>query len=253
MARTGGSLHHQSDQRHRGNRTQRLPRNQQRERVLRLVGEHDGAVDASEIASQIGLHVTTVRFHLDALCEEGAVARTRIKRDGVGRPRTGYVMVRDRLDYRSLAEVLAMELGDTVAERRSRAERAGERWAGRIIANATAEAADRSPDDPEDSNTSADRRADMIAEIFDRMGFGPELAGVADSPNGGHERTIRLYGCPVRDLARSHPEVSCGMHLGLLRGLLGAQAETVGGVKLRAEMDAFVEPELCIARVITDD
>ena len=250
---TGGPAHHASEQRRRGNRTQRLPRNQQRERVLRLVGEHDGAVDATEIANQIGLHVTTVRFHLDALCEEGAVARTRIKRDGVGRPRTGYVMVRDRLDYRSLAEVLAMELGDTVAERRSRAERAGERWAGRIIANATAEAIDRLPRPADDSSADADRRADMIAQVFDRMGFGPELAGAADSPDGHHERTIRLYGGPVRDLARSHPEVSCGMHLGLLRGLLGAQAENTGGVKLRAEMEPFVEPELCIARVITDD
>lgn len=246
-------MYDQTDRQHRHDRKQRLPRNQQRARVLRLVREHGGAVDATEIADRMGLHVTTVRFHLDALCEDGAVARTRIKRDGVGRPRTGYVVVHDRLDYRSLAEVLAMELGDTVAERRMRAERAGGRWAARIVANAAGEATE--PVEPlGESDGTVDNRADMIAEIFDRMGFGPELAPATDCAGGRRERTLRLYGCPVRDLARSHPEVSCGMHLGLLRGLLDAKAAAVGGGGgLSAELDPFVEPELCIAKVIFDD
>lgn len=225
------------DQR-RGVRSQRLPRNQQRERVLRLVGEADGAVDAAEIASRMSLHVTTVRFHLDALCEDGSVARTRIKRDGVGRPRTGYVAVRDRLDYRSLAEILAMELGDTVAERRERAERAGRRWADRILADsAAAESDGRGP------GGDADDEADRIAGIFERMGFGPEQAMSVDR-DGRRECAIRLHACPVRDLARSHPEVSCGMHLGLLRGLLNGNGAD-------AKLEPFVEPEMCIARVTT--
>jgi predicted ArsR family transcriptional regulator len=224
-------VYYQSGQDRRSRGDQRWPRNRQRERVLRLVREHDGAVDAATLADQIGLHVTTARFHLDALCDEGTVARTRIKRAGVGRPRTGYVAVRDRLDYESLAEILALELGDTVAERRQRAERAGQRWASRIVAGSTGQDV---PADP----------ATMIAGIFERMGFEPELA----SGNGRRERTIRLHGCPVRDLAQSHPEVSCGMHLGLLRGLVGSREPT-----LRSELDPFVEPELCIARVITDD
>ena len=53
-------------------------------------------------------------------------------RAGVGRPRTGYLAVRERLDYRSLAEILALELGDTADKRRRRAEAAGRRWAERI-------------------------------------------------------------------------------------------------------------------------
>ncbi|MEO8814878.1 MAG: transcriptional regulator [Mycobacterium sp.] len=246
-------MYDQTDQQQRTDRPQRLPRNQQRARVLRLVREHGSAVDATEIAEGMDLHVTTVRFHLDALCEDGMVARTRIKRDGVGRPRTGYIVVHDRLDYRSLAEVLAMELGDTVAERRRRAERAGGRWAARIIAKAAADTT--GPVEPRsDSDGAVDNQADMIAEIFDRMGFGPELAPATDCSGGQRERTLRLYGCPVRDLARSHPEVSCGMHLGLLRGLLDAKSAALGGGGgLHAELDPFVEPELCIARVITDD
>lgn len=229
-------MHNQSDQR-RGARSQRLPRNQQRERVLRLVGEADGAVDAAEIATRMSLHVTTVRFHLDALCEDGSVARTRIKRDGVGRPRTGYVAVRDRLDYRSLAEILAMELGDTPGERRERAERAGRRWADRILANDDSGAPEEpGPDD------NVDAAADRVAGIFERMGFGPELSASADR-DGRHECAIRLHSCPVRDLARSHPEVSCGMHLGLLRGLLNGNGSS-------ARLDPFVEPEMCVATVV---
>lgn len=233
---------------------QRWPRNQQRERVLRLVRTHDGPVDAAELSAQMGLHVTTARFHLDALCEEGTIARTRIKRPGVGRPRTGYVPVRDRLDYRSLAEVLALELGDTVTERRRRAERAGQRWADRILTNESPNGAEATDSQdgarPEDN---IDDRTAMIARVFDRMGFDTELAPASDAADGRCERTIRLHGCPVRDLAESYPEVSCAMHLGLLKGLLGTDQQTAGGARLRAELDPFVEPKLCIARVITDE
>ena len=204
-----------------------------------MVGEADGAVDATEIAERMSLHVTTVRFHLDALCEDGSVARTRIKRDSVGRPRTGYVAVRDRLDYRSLAEILAMELGDTPAERRERAERAGRRWAERILSGS-----DSAPSaDPDKSGPAGDidDAADRVAEIFERMGFGPELSA-AGRNDGRRECAIRLHACPVRDLARSHPEVRCGMHLGLLRGLLN-------GHDAAAELEPFVEPEMCVARI----
>lgn len=242
-------MHDRSGQRSGTHRSQRLPRNRQRERVLRLVGAATGAVDAAEIAELMQLHVTTVRFHLDALCEDGSVARTRIKRDGVGRPRTGYVAVRDRLDYQGLAEILAMELGDTAAERRERAERAGRRWAERILASDDANASNPSAD-PAPSNTSdLDECADRIAGIFERMGFGPELTAATedvDGAGGRRERTIRLHACPVRDLARTHPEVSCAMHLGLLRGLLDAQ----NGPGDNAELESFVEPEMCVATVI---
>lgn len=244
----------QSGQTSREYRTQRWPRNQQRDRVLRLVRAHDGPIDAAELATHMRLHVTTARFHLDALCEEGAIARTRIKRPGVGRPRTGYVPVRDRLDYRSLAEVLALELGDTVVERRRRAERAGQRWANRIIANEppdTGEAPEH-PDNGEPQHAIDDRAA-LITQVFDRMGFDAELVPADDSAEGRRERTIRLHGCPVRDLAETHPEVSCAMHLGLLRGLLSSDTQAGPARQLRAELDPFVEPRMCIARVIADD
>lgn len=234
-------------------RPHRAGHNRQRQRVLELVREHDEPVDAAELAARLGLHTTTVRFHLDALCGDGLVARTRITRAGVGRPRTGYRAVHERLDYRILAEILARELGDTADKRRRRAEAAGRRWAERIT--------DENPDEgaagqrvpggaaPEQAT---DERSAMITTVFDRMGFGAELVPVQKSRPGG-QRTIRLHSCPVRDLARDYPEVACALHRGLLQGLAGPKGPGGSAPGVHAELEPFVEPELCVARVIAHD
>lgn len=224
--------------------------NRQRQRVLELVREHDEPADAAELAERLGLHTTTVRFHLDALCAEGVVERTRITRPGVGRPRTGYSAVRERLDYRSLAEILALELGDTVDERRRRAEAVGRRWAERIAAEDAA--GQQAPGHP-DPEKALEERAAMVAKVFDRMGFGPELTPPEPSTTG-NQRAIRLHSCPVRDLARAHPEVACAMHRGMLRGLLANAGAREGDSAtsnpvMQADLEPFVEPELCLVRV----
>lgn len=230
-----------------------FPRSRQREHLLQLIREHDGPVDASELAEQVGLHVTTVRFHLDGLCDQGAVARTRIAPTGVGRPRTGYLAVQGRLDYRSLAEILAAELGDTAAERRRRAERAGRRWGERITSSQREPIAAHGVTR---AGTVLDRRVQTTAEVFQRMGFDPELTTTSKHATVTRERTIRLHACPVRELARSHPEVGCALHLGLLKGMLAdpaGPARSEAKATLRAELEPFTEPELCIARVIARD
>ncbi|WP_343708567.1 winged helix-turn-helix transcriptional regulator [Mycobacterium sp.] len=241
-------------------RPQRHPRNRQRERVLEMVREQGDALDAAQLAARLGLHVTTVRFHLDRLCDEGAIERTRISRAGVGRPRTGYVAVPDRLDYQSLAEILALELGDTAEKRRRRAERAGRRWSGRLAAGSACEVgAGQDVSHSAGPSKTLEDRAAMAAKVFARMGFGPELTPAAKSAAGKRRRTIGLHACPVRELARAHPEVACAMHLGLLQGLLTNAAAAEGRSKkaprpvMHAELEPFVEPQLCIARVISDD
>jgi predicted ArsR family transcriptional regulator len=226
-----------------------------------MVREHGGAIDAVELASRMKLHVTTVRFHLDALCEEGAIERTRMNRDGVGRPRTGYRAVDERLDYRILAEILAMELGETAETRARRAQRAGVQWAGRIAA-AQGEAV-AGQDGTAEVGDPLDRGAALATEVFDRMGFDAELAAESEPSTSlsadseqvlGRERVIRLHACPVRDLARAHPEVGCGLHLGLLQGLVDRAAAAGGSADredtaVSARLEPFVEPELCIARL----
>ncbi|MDP7736460.1 helix-turn-helix transcriptional regulator [Mycobacterium paragordonae] len=239
-------------------RAHRAGRSLQRQRVLELVREHDEPVDADELAARLGLHTTTVRFHLDALCDDGVVERTRITRAGVGRPRTGYLAVRERLDYRILAEILALELGDTADKRRRRAAAAGRRWGERIADDVRYEdtAGQRVPDDVGPANPVEERSA-MITTMFARMGFGPELTPAGKSAPG-NQRTIRLHSCPVRDLARDHPEVACALHGGLLQGLVAKSAahersSAIPGPRMQTELKPFVEPELCLARVIARD
>lgn len=248
--RTDGVSEQNGDEAGRPHRT---AQNRQRQRVLDLVREHDEPVDAAELAARLGLHTTTVRFHLDTLCAEGLVERTRITRAGVGRPRTGYRAVRERLDYRILAEILALELGDTVDKRRRRAEAAGRRWAERITDDLPHEDAAGQPvPGGAVPRNAAEERSAMITAVFNRMGFGPEPAPVQQS-SGGNQQTIRLHSCPVRDLARDHPEVACALHRGLLQGLAGPTKPVGSAPRMQVELEPFVEPELCLARVITHD
>ncbi len=257
-------VNEETDSKAGARRRDRLPRNRQRERVLQMVRAHDSAIDAVELASHMKLHVTTVRFHLDALCDEGAVERTRMNRDGVGRPRTGYRSVDERLDYRILAEVLAMELGETVETRTRRARRAGQHWASRIADSRGETVAGQDGPDTGEASDSLNRAAALATGVFNRMGFDPELAAESEPMSSlsgdreqviGRERVIRLHACPVRDLARAHPEVGCGVHLGLLEGLLSQAAAADGPPDaheqgLSARLDPFVEPELCLARLV---
>lgn len=225
-----------------------------------MVREHDGVADAVELANQINLHVTTVRFHLNALCDDGLLVRTRVNLPGAGRPRTGYAAVQDRLDYRILVEVLADGLGQTVETRARRAQRAGKKWAARLMApkdvgGDSPGASSAGTDDP------LDRAALRATDVFTRMGFDPELAPAAEpTPPGAaassttRERLIRLHACPVRELARSHPEVGCGVHLGLLQGLIadpaGAGGASTARPPISAHLEPLVEPEMCLARLV---
>lgn len=245
--------HHRNDR--EAGKARPTARNRQRQRILELLRKHDQALDAAELAAEIGLHPTTVRFHLDVLCSEGLVERTRIARAGVGRPRTGYLAVRDRLDYRRLAEILALELGDTADKRRRRAEAAGRRWAEQTNAGSTNE--DAAGQHVPNGAEVLEERAATVATVFARMGFDPELTPSATADTGVRQ-TIRLHACPVRDLARAHPEVGCALHRGVLQGLLAASPKDQGRSPARrpvleAELEPFVQPELCVARVIAHD
>ena len=66
-----------------------------------------------ELAGRFGLHVNTVRFHLDRLVADGLVARHAEQRTEPGRPRLTFTAVapagtaKDKRSYRLLASILA--------------------------------------------------------------------------------------------------------------------------------------------------
>lgn len=197
---------------------------------------------AAELAQRVGLHVTTVRFHLDRLAHAGLV-RSHDERAGVGRPRRhwtadpGQLTEQDGADsYRLLAEVLAdaMAAGDGAG-----AEEAGRRWAlthaDQLVGGV--------PGTPATTPGTWLAKVGAVVDVLDRWGYEPTVT----TGDAGHTATVCLHHCPLRALAVANPEVTCGVHRGVIVGTLQALGER----RAEVELVPFVEPDLCIARVST--
>jgi predicted ArsR family transcriptional regulator len=78
-----------------------------------------------------------------------------------------------------------------------------------------------------------------LVDALDSFGFAPE------AKTAGGKRQILLRHCPFRESASKHPEVVCAVHLGLMRGMLAELDAPIDADQL----DPFVEPNLCIARL----
>ena len=204
-----------------------------RRRLLELLGAAEAPTDAHELASATGLHLTTVRYHLDVLRRAGLVDSQSQRRASAGRPRTVYTAVRTREPddgYPTLVRMLATQLADTPEKRADRAEKAGLAWAAALMADA-----DRSP------AADLEEAARVVTGIFADLGFDPELA------EEGKDRKILLRACPFRTAARANPEVVCSVHRGLLRGTL----DRLGIPGTTVRLLPFVEPDLCLAHLST--
>ncbi|MGH8961971.1 MAG: helix-turn-helix transcriptional regulator [Jatrophihabitantaceae bacterium] len=208
---------------------------QTRSRVWALVQGAAGPLGVTDVADQIGLHPNTARFHLDALVEAGLAERAVEDRELPGRPRTLYTARSDAAptgprSYRLLAEILTGLLASQSSDPAKAALEAGDAW-GRYLANRPA------PFERVDS-ASATRQ---LVSALDDIGFAPEAV------TAGRKRRILLHQCPFREVAESHSEVICSIHLGLMQGLLGEL-----DAPLQAErLDPFVEPSLCVAHLAT--
>jgi predicted ArsR family transcriptional regulator len=202
----------------------------QRRRLLELLRASEAPRDARELAAATGLHVTTVRFHLDVLRRAGLVESRSQPRATAGRPRTVYTAVsyREPGGYPALTRLLAAHLADTPEARAVRAEQAGVTWAAELMAEAGAPA-----------GVDAEQAARAVTGMFAELGFDPEMGGEQA------DRQIRLRACPFRAAARANPEVVCSVHLGLLRGTL----TRLGAPPTTARLLPFVEPELCLAQL----
>jgi predicted ArsR family transcriptional regulator len=202
-----------------------------------LRGQGGRPLDARELSALVGLHASTIRFHLQALEDAGLVER-RVEREGLpGRPRVAYVAVsRDDPSesahrYMLLSRILASSLAGKVKDPAALAREAGRDW-GRTIA--------RERGLPERPSTEQAMRA--LTAMLQDLGFSPETE--TEGPGG----SIWLRRCPFREVAETDPDVVCSVHLGLMQGSLS---------EWRAELEAeslepFVEPDRCRARFSKD-
>ncbi|MHB8313868.1 MAG: helix-turn-helix transcriptional regulator [Candidatus Dormibacteria bacterium] len=201
--------------------------------LLTCLRESEHPLDVRELAESTGVHVNTVRFHLEVLAKAGLVSSAFEHRPRRGRPRQVWrpaaaVSSGPEERYRMLAEVLAGYLQANAHDPGRLGLEIGTVW-GSQLASAPAG----------DQRQGLERVVDMLA----KLGFGPEQV---DAPD---EIQIHLHSCPFLEVARGNRQLVCSAHLGLLRGAL-AEA----GVALVATaLDPLVEPSLCIAHLGAPD
>ena len=201
-----------------------------RRQVLRALRASPDPMSIVAIADVLGVHPNTVRFHLDSLVGDGQVEQVEPGRKGPGRPPLMFQAVRqmDRggtRHYRLLAEILTAAFA---AERdpRAKALAAGQAW-GRKLDSLPVAA------------TSAEDAIDHLIDVLDDLGFAPERRAT----NG--EEQVGLRHCPFLELAENRTSVVCPVHLGLMQGAL----EIWGAPVAVERLDAFVEPDLCLAHL----
>lgn len=190
-----------------------------------------GRLDARELAERVGLHVNTVRVHLNVLAEAGLVGSETLRTRARGRPRIAYhptVEVGDEGSrrYRLLAEILTAliaRFGPGAAE----LEEIGEAW-GRYFAEA-----------PPSARLSDEEAVRKVVDLLAEVGFEPRLA------RDRRGKKILMRPCPFLELARSHQDVICPIHLGLMRGAL----TELGATTRATALEPFVRPDQCVARL----
>lgn len=200
-----------------------------RRRLLAILRGASEPLDAQELARITGQHVTTVRFHLDVLTRESLVRQFQQPPRGRGRPRIGYSAVQRSVGYQDLAQVLADQLGPDARRRSEAAIAAGRAWGSRL------DVGDHRVESLEDAK-------DLTMTVMSELGFAPERDPSSETEG---KVLIRLTACPLRELARTHSEVVCGVHLGLLEEVI----DRGGAHGIDVRMHPFVEPELCVARL----
>lgn len=205
-----------------------------RREVLRVLRASPDAMSIAAIADLLGVHPNTVRFHLDTLVGDGQVEHVELDRKGPGRPPLMFRAVRqmDRggtRHYRLLAEVLATAFaGEPDAS--AKAVAAGRAWGRKL--DASLQPVPTSP-------TSVDDAVDHLVNMLDELGFAPERRA-ADG-----KQQVGLRHCPFLELAENRTTVVCPVHLGLMQGAM----ESWGAPITVDRLEAFVEPDLCLAHL----
>ena len=161
----------------------------------------------ADIAESLGLHVNTVRPHLERMRDVGLLEVQSDNR-GCGRPAAAPVPPRRG---RALARARAPHLphpGPNAAAGR-RPGRPGPE-----------EAADAGREQGRADGMQVKRRPCLEALVgeLDRLGFDPAIAGDDETA------TIAFAHCPFRELAEAHPDLVCSLHRGLVEGFVDASA-----------------------------
>jgi predicted ArsR family transcriptional regulator len=192
----------------------------------RLRGQPEPTTLAA-LGEATGLHANTLREHLEGLVGQGLVRRRRARASGRGRPAWLYEAAEGdvasaRSEYAGLASTLAAVIHRTSDSPREDAILAGKQWGHELA---------RGSGKPTQRKDSAARR--QVVDLLDAIGFAPEY--------DARRSVARLTRCPLLEAAHKHPDVVCGVHLGIVRGAL----EEYGADPSGTALFPFSEPGAC--------
>ncbi|MEY2431686.1 MAG: hypothetical protein QOC92_1411 [Acidimicrobiaceae bacterium] len=188
------------------------------------------ALATADIAESLGLHVNTVRPHLERMREVGLLDVQSDYRGAVGRPQHRYSLAADApslgLEPPTFALLARMLLR-----------------AAAIAGTGSEEAADAGREQGRSDGTRAAGRPclDALVRELDRLGFDPTVAGDDASA------TVAFAHCPFRELAEANPDLVCSLHRGLIEGFV----ETVGGAEVQA-FRTLVDRDPCQVELLVE-
>lgn len=204
-----------------------------RAQVLNALRSTTEALSVAQLQSATGLHVNTLRGHLDALLHDGEATRAAAPSTGRGRPAWLY---RPAVEDPAATELagLAMALAEALIEGSptpdEAAARAGIGWGVRLAQ----EVAGLEPGTPFGSPSGSPSDIGLLRSVLSRMGFAPEAAADPD--------VVRLTRCPLLEAARARPEIVCNVHRGVVQGVL----RVAGAADRETRLQPFAEPGACL-------
>jgi predicted ArsR family transcriptional regulator len=80
-----------------------------------------------------------------------------------------------------------------------------------------------------------------VITVLDGLGFTPRR----QPPDTGDSVQVHLYTCPFLELVGQNPDAMCGLHLGVVRGILSRDGVPEDSVLL----EPFGAPAACVVRL----
>lgn len=224
-----------------------------RTHVIQLLRDNKEPLSVADVATKVGIHINTARFHLESLVDAGLADRAAQLRTTPGRPKVLYVgtlpnQTHERAQaYRLLADALTTAVAHNVPNATKVMYDLGLTW-GRYLTDAPTEGV---------SLTEDEIMAQLLAKL-DALWFAPEMApvdkagsargtivalgaageipvGDMPAPSLGalstHE-VIIMHNCPFQRAANRSPEVVCALHAGLINGTLAELGSSRRTVKI---------------------
>ncbi|GAA2359690.1 helix-turn-helix domain-containing protein [Dactylosporangium salmoneum] len=195
--------------------------------ILRLLRDTGAGMTAADVAARTGQHLSTTRAHLERLAGAGLLVKARANGGQPGRPAWRYrATATDPAPaaYRVLVAALLEHLPSDADGRT--AGRVGRDWGLRLAASVPPQ------DDP----------VEAVTAVLGGLGLSPHRQ---PSGPGAASVEVHLRTCPFLELVGQRPDAVCGLHAGLVRGVL----ESRGVRDAEAVLEPFGAPHACVVRL----